>query len=141
MKTYHRLASVILFIIYAALVVMGSGCVAGSSRTVNVGGVPGADPGPTLPKMVEPVAFDRSKDSYQIYSAILNHKWDKGNIVVRGNTDRGLFQNDDWLETNVGKSCPEAVNDFKTANDKDSPLENHFDYNGKISLIAQQQVK
>src|SRR6185369_12424227 len=129
MKKYldHRSAAVILFAACMAMVVTAGGCVAGSSTKVNIADVPGQTPGQTTPINVEPTKFDRGKETYRIYSAILDHKWNNGSIVVRGRTDRGLFQNDEWLENNVGKSYPESVGDFRTANDKDVEIENHFD--------------
>jgi len=139
MKKYHdhQLGNVVLFTVCMAMIVATAGCIASSSRKTNIADVPV----PTLPRMVEPAAIDRGKESYLIYSAILNHKWNNGSIVVRDHTDRGLFQNDEWLDNNVGKSYPEAVRDFKTVNDKDVQIENRFDYSGKVSLIDQQEFK
>jgi hypothetical protein len=143
MKTYfsHRFASVMSFAALTAMALLTAACVAGSSRNINVADVPGQTPGPTIPKMVEPLAFDRGKESYRVYSVILNHKWERGNIVVRDHTGRGLFQNDEWLDTNVGKSHPEEVTDFNKANEKDVQLENQLDYSGKFSLISEQEFK
>jgi hypothetical protein len=91
MKKYldHRFAAVISFAACMAMVVAAGGCVAGSSTKVNIADVPGQTPGQTTPISVEPTKFDRGKETYRIYSAILDHKWNNGSIVVRGRTDRG----------------------------------------------------
>ena len=138
MKRYpsHRFAA---FVSFVAVVV--GGCIAGSSRNVNVADAPGQTPVQQAPVNVVASPFDRGKESYRVYSVILNHHWDKGNLVVRDRTDRGLFQNDEWLDNNVGKTYADAVGDFKKANDKETQIENRFDYNGKISLIDQQEFK
>jgi hypothetical protein len=130
-----------LFAAYLAVIAAAGGCVVGSSRNINLGGVAEQTPSRPTPANVEPSTVDRSKESYSIYSAILDHKWNNGSIVVRDHTDRGLFQNDEWLDNNVGQSYPDAVRDFKTANEKDTQIENRFDYSGKVSLIDQQEFK
>ena len=124
----------------AVLIVITTGCAAGSSKNINVGSIPG-DAGPTLPRMVEPLRVDRVTESYRAYSTILDHKWHEGNVAVRDHTDRGLFQNDQWLDENAGKSYPEAVSDFRSANDKDVQIESRFEYSGKLSLIDQGEFK
>jgi len=143
MKEYleHRFAAAILLAACVAMIIVAGGWGAGASRNINIGGVPGQIPTRPMPANVEPSTLDRGKESYRIYSAILDHKWNKGSIIVRDRTDRGLFQNDEWLENNVGNSYPEAVGDFKAANDKGVELENRFNYSGKVSLIDQQEFK
>jgi hypothetical protein len=135
----NRLAVVISFATCVATIVMSGGCVAESSRNINIADVRGQTPGQTTPLNVGSLPIDRSKESYRVYSAILDRKWDKGNIVVRNHTDRGLIQ-DEWLD-NVGQSYPDAVRDFKTANEHDTQIENRFEYNGKISFIDQQEFR
>jgi len=117
------------------MVVLAGGCVLGSSKNINVGNVAVDKPGQAVQVESEPSPVDRGKETYRVYSAILKHGWDKGNIVVRSHTDRGLFQNDDWLNTSVDKSYADAVSDFKSANEKERPLETRFEYTGKIALI------
>lgn len=124
-----------------SLIILSSGCLAGSSRKVDVGADPGGSHGESTPSHVRTTSIDREKESYRIYSIVLNHKWDKGNVVVRSVTDRGLFQNDEWLENNLGKSFPEAVSDFKNANTKEIDIKELFDYGGKVSLIDQKEVQ
>jgi hypothetical protein len=143
MKTnyIHRFAKASSFVVCVALIIVCCDCTVGSSRNINIGTVPGQTPANTTPLNVRNSSFDRSKESYRVYSVILNHKWEKGNVAVRDRTDRGLFQNDEWLDKNAGKSDPEAVNDFKNANDNDVQLESRFDYTGKIYLIDQQEFK
>jgi hypothetical protein len=96
---------------------------------------------PESPGNMSSQPIDRSVESYKIYSVILAGKWSKSNLVVRDTTDRGMFQNDDWLEQNLGKSNLDAVNDFKAANEKSIQLENRFDYDGKLVLISQANFK
>lgn len=137
----HRFTEAIATLLCISLIILSSGCLAGSSRKVDVGADPGGSPGESTPSHVRTTSIDREKESYRIYSIVLNHKWDKGNVVVRSVTDRGLFQNDKWLENNVGKSFPEAVSDFKNANTKEIDIKELFDYSRKVSLIDQQEVK
>jgi len=138
----YRLALIISFILYTGVIIAATGCVSESSRNLNIVDVPRQTPGETTPVNVQNSSpFDRSKESYRIYSAILDHKWNNGSIVVRDHTDRGLFQNDEWLENNVDKSYPDAASDFKAANEKGVEIENRFDYNGKVSLIDQQEFR
>ena len=136
MKTHF-----ISVVVSLAVVVAAGGCIAGASKNLNTSDIPEQTPKQATPVNVGTSPLDRSKDSYLIYSAILNNKWDKGNIVVRDHTDRGLFQNDEWLDSNVGKTYPEAVSDFNKSNEKDTQLENRFDYSGNISLIDEQEFK
>ena len=133
MKKYldDRFAAVMSLVVIG---VFAGGCVLSSSKNLNAGNIAEQTPGQSMP-------VDREKETYRIYSAILDHGWNKGNIVVRDHTDRGLFQNDDWLDTNVGKSYPDAVSDFKSANEKDRQLENGVDFTGKIALIDQDEFK
>ena len=122
-----------------SIATFAGGCVLGSSKKINVQNVSEPKPEQTVKVDQEPSPVDRGKETYMVYSAILNHGWDKGNIVVRDHTDLGLFQNDDWLNTNVAKSYADAVSDFKTANEKEQQLENRFEYGGKLSLISQDE--
>jgi hypothetical protein len=137
----YRFVSVVSLAAFVALVIVTVGWVAGPARNVNIAEIPGQVPAQTEPVNVERSAFDRAKESYRVYSAILDHGWNKGSIAIRDHTDPGLFQNDEWRETTAGKTYPEAVSDFKTVNEKDTQIENHFDYSGKISLIDQQEFK
>jgi hypothetical protein len=138
----YRLALIISFILYMGVIIAATGCVSESSRNLNIVDVPRQSPGETTPVNVQNSSpFDRSKESNRIYSAILDHKWKNGSVIVRDHTGRGLFQNDAWLENNVGESYPDAASDFKTANDKDLEIENRFDYSGKASLIDQQEFR
>ena len=123
----QRFASFIAFGLCVIMIAVTTGCIAGSSRNINAAGISGRTPGQVTPEDAGTPTFDRSKDSYRIYSVILNHKWNNGNIVVRDRTNRGLLQNDKWLETNVGKSYPEAASDFKNVNDTNVDIENRFD--------------
>lgn len=112
----------------------------GSSQKANVANFSEQNP-VRIPAERGPASFDRRGEAYRIYSVILNRKWEKGNIVARDKTDGGLFQNEQRLEMNVGKSYPDAVDDYKTANKNSEQMENRFEYNGNISLIGEDEVK
>ena len=119
--------------------IAAAGCAVKSSQKADVANI-ADEPGQIRPEH-GPATFDRGRESYQIYSIVLNHKWEGGNVVVRDRTDAGLFQNDQWLDTNVGNKYPDAVKDYKLANETAVQIEDHFDYSGKVALISEAEAR
>ena len=133
---FHR-RSIAFIALAAALAIAAGGCarIPASKGDVDLTPISGT------PSNTSPQAINRAAESYKIYSVVFANKWKNGNIVVREVTDRGLFQNDDWLEKNLDKSNIDAIDDFKKANETGVRLENRFDYDGKLALISQDDFK
>jgi hypothetical protein len=133
MKAYilYPLAAVITFAIG-----IGIAC-----KPPKVAAVPETPVNRNIPESIDPSPIDRGKETYKVYSALLNQQWKGGNVVIRNMTDRGLFASEHWLDDNVGLQYPEAVADFKKVNENSVQLSNHFDYDGKLVLIDQEEFK